>query len=127
MGPWRIVLRRIRIDATDTPELYTSSEAGGIGEKTRPAVDLAGRELIREWLESDHYNRSRKRAGAAAIVRELKDAAGRGSYAFETVRRYLDAAAPQLDPVDVSAIKTACERIAGELETLEAIASRDEQ
>lgn len=114
---WRIVPRSYREDRPDD-EAHRAPEISGLGPKTAPAVAKVAEEIVRSWLESDDYQRSRERAAAAAIVREIRDAGGRG-YNFDRARRYLEEAVPDLDSRTCSIIKTQLERIAGAFDALD--------
>lgn len=106
-GDWRIILRDVR--KPPEGDAYNGPLASGVGDATRKLIRDAGEPLIREWLESDEYAQSRRTVARHAIVRQLRDAAGRGGYALAGAEQDLQRVRPHLNEQDAEELAAAIE------------------
>ncbi len=105
-GDWRIVLRDVR---TPPEEGSTYGKlAVGVGPATRAKIRETAEPIVAAWLASSAYPRARRKAVAYTIRRAISDA-GVKSYRLESVRETLDKVAPELAPLELSALKNALE------------------
>lgn len=104
MGTWRIILRDVRNDDDE------ARHASGVGPATHAAISDACEPLIREYLDSDEYRDSLKRACAFMVRRRIIDN-GTTDYGLKGSRELLDHVAPQLDAGDLSRMRQALDAL----------------
>jgi hypothetical protein len=73
------------------------SASSAAPDTTHKAITEACEPVIRAWLETDEYRRSRRRTVAQAVRRELEAPA---SYKLERARKTLDSLAGELGPIE---------------------------
>lgn len=108
---WRILLRDVRTPDPDKPELpHLGREATGVGPATRKTISDKCEPIIREWLAGDEYQRSRRKAAAQAVRREL-DAPR--DYQLEGAKRILQrvARANLIGPMEADHISETLEHL----------------
>lgn len=105
MGQWRIVLRNVRNDDDE------AREASGIGPVTHGAISAACEPLIVEYLKSDEYRQSLKRALAYMVRRHIIDA-GTTDYGLKGSRELLDHLSTHIEGGDFSRMDAALSALA---------------
>lgn len=104
---WQIFLRSI------------DTNTRGIGDKTRTAIKEAGRPVILEWLASEEYQTSRRRALFHTLHRIITTQS-LTDYNVRNAREELARHAPELEPADAARIGRALDALevaVAELET----------
>lgn len=104
MGSWRIILRDIR---NDDDEARTAS---GVGPAARTAASAACEPLILDYLDSDEYRQSLRRALAFMARRRIVEN-GTTDYGLKGSRDLLDHLSAHIDGGDFSRLSQALDAL----------------